>query len=169
MFITCALIFTLDTYLPLFLISAQAQPFTVRFSSDNFEGLYGKNQIKFFIYNSFTLTWNLVYWNNHTRLEPVGRVAKMNWLNYENSCNLWCNNCCSSEICRVVVFVSLYENRQYYPARSWVIVACSQYVVGLNDQHCSSSWAYAKREEQCWAWRPTTYCEQATMTQDQAE
>ena len=32
-------------------ISATAQPFTVMFSSDNFEGQHGKNQLNFFFLN----------------------------------------------------------------------------------------------------------------------
>ena len=33
-----------------FFISAMAQPFTVMFSSDNFEGQYGKNGVKNYIH-----------------------------------------------------------------------------------------------------------------------
>ena len=33
----------------IFFISATAQPFTVMFSSDNFEGQHGKNQLNFFL------------------------------------------------------------------------------------------------------------------------
>ena len=39
----------------------------------------------------------------------------------------------------------------------------------LNAQHFSSSWAYAKREGKCWAWRATKYCDTATMSQDTTE
>ena len=39
----------------------------------------------------------------------------------------------------------------------------------LNAQHFSSSWALAKREGKCWAWRATKYCDTATMSQDTTE
>ena len=54
------------------------------------------------------------------------------------------------------LFVILYENRQYYSVRSWLIVALVTIFCWPKRPTFPSSWAYAKREGKCWAWRPTT-------------
>ena len=52
-----------------------------------------------------------------------------------------------------------------------IVAHCSRFTIFccLNAQHFSSSWALAKREGKCWAWRATKYCDMATMSQDTTE